>query len=79
MSFLTRTTATAFRSTRLLPRALFSTSVQTQKSTVDAARDTLKEVDRKVADVAVKGIEKGGMSFPLYNRLQSDAYGSYPS
>jgi hypothetical protein len=39
---------------------LFSSSVRVQKSTVDAAKDTLKTADRAVSDTLVKGIEKGG-------------------
>ena len=53
-------TFSAFRLARVAPRAAFSTSIRTQKSAIDAAKDTLKEIDRKVADSAVKGIEKGG-------------------
>ncbi|MCJ1365960.1 hypothetical protein MMC16_005085 [Acarospora aff. strigata] len=52
-------TFSAFRLARVAPRAAFSTSIRTQKSAIDAAKDTLKEIDRKVADSAVKGIEKG--------------------
>ncbi len=59
MLFLRASTST-FRVARLAPRAAFSTSVRNQKSAIDAAKDTLKEVDRKVSDAAVKGIEKGG-------------------
>lgn len=60
MSFLYKTSTSAFRVARLAPRAAFSTSVRSQKSAIDVAKDTLKEVDRKVADAAVRGIEKGG-------------------
>jgi hypothetical protein len=35
-----------------------------QKGPVDAAKDTLKKADDIVSKVAVKGIDKGGMSIP---------------
>jgi hypothetical protein len=60
MSFLYKASTSAFRVARLAPRAAFSTSVRSQKSAIDVAKETLKEVDRTVADAAVKGIEKGG-------------------
>ncbi|KAI4164969.1 MAG: hypothetical protein LQ342_001245 [Letrouitia transgressa] len=59
MSFLLRT------STRTLPIArarLLSTTPLVRKSAVDTAKDAAKNVDRKVSDAAVKGIEKGGKS-----------------
>jgi len=64
MSFLTRTSTTTLRTLRFTTsRAAFSTSIRSQKSavdsTIDAAKDTLKTIDRKVSDAAVKGIEKG--------------------
>lgn len=49
--------------TRALPLArtrFFSTSPLARKSAVDAAADTVKTMDRKISDAAVKGIEKGG-------------------
>jgi len=60
MSFLYKASTSAFRVARLAPRAAFSTSVRSQKSAIDVAKDALKDVDRTVADAAVKGIEKGG-------------------
>ena len=55
------------------PRAAFSSSVVLQKSAVDSAKDTLKTVDRAVADKLVDGINVGGKSthFPtlLYSLL----------
>lgn len=42
---------------------LFSTSVRVQKGPVDAAKDTLKTVDKTVSQTIVAGIEKGGKSF----------------
>ena len=60
MSFLYKASTSAFRVGRLAPRAAFSTSVRSQKSAIDVAKGALKEVDRTVADAAVKGIEKGG-------------------
>ncbi|MCJ1337135.1 hypothetical protein MMC09_002414 [Bachmanniomyces sp. S44760] len=62
MSFLSRTLPTLRCSTAVsttVPRAAFSTSIQSRKSAIDAAKDTLKDVDRKISDAAVKGIEKG--------------------
>jgi hypothetical protein len=38
------------------PRAAFSTSVQRQKTVTEAAKDTLKTVDRKVSDKLVEGL-----------------------
>ena len=55
----------SFARVRLQPLArqarFFATSPY-RKSVVDTAKDAVKKVDRKVADAAVKGIEKGGMS-----------------
>ena len=79
MSFLTRTAATAFRTTRHTSRATFSTSVRAQKSAVDAAKDTLKAVDRKVSDAAVKGLEKGGKSSPIVFVTRPSSLGFVPS
>lgn len=39
---------------------LFSTSPYARKSTIDAAKEAAKTLDRTIADAAVKGIEKGG-------------------
>lgn len=44
----------------MIARRLFSTAPALRKTAVDAAKDTLKKVDRTVSDAAVKGIEKGG-------------------
>ena len=60
MSFIYRASSTAFRVARVAPRATFSTSVRTQKTAIDTAKDALKDVDRTIANAAVKGIEKGG-------------------
>ncbi|KAL9018681.1 MAG: hypothetical protein Q9185_003995 [Variospora sp. 1 TL-2023] len=46
-------------STRPSSTRFLSTTPTARKSAVDAAKDTAKAVDRTVADVAVKGIEKG--------------------
>lgn len=89
MTFLYRSSTSAFRLARLAPRTAFSTSVRTQKSAVNTAKETLKDVDRKVADAAVKGIEKGGMlpcSTSSHSRwtsfypveTMSEAQSSYP-
>lgn len=43
----------------------FSTTFAAQKTATEAAKDTLKSVDRTVSDAAVRGIEKGGMSYPI--------------
>ena len=58
---------------RLQPLArqarLFTTSPHRQ-SVLDTAKDTVKKVDRTVADAAVKGIEKGGKLIPrIYQAL----------
>jgi len=65
MSFLTRTTPilrTAVRSSTAYssPR-LFSVAAVHQKSATETVKDGLKKVDRAVSDVAVAGIDKGGM------------------
>lgn len=39
---------------------LFTTTSPAQKSATEAAKDTLKTVDRTISNAAVKGIEKGG-------------------
>ena len=70
MSFLTRTSATTLRTLRFTTsRAAFSTTFRAQKSavdsTLDAAKETLKSIDRTVSDAAVKGIEKGRTLLPL--------------
>ncbi|PSS07007.1 hypothetical protein M430DRAFT_148061 [Amorphotheca resinae ATCC 22711] len=52
---------TVFRSSRTIafaPRA-FSTSLVAQRTAAQAAKDTLKTVDRKVSDKLVDGIEVG--------------------
>ncbi|MCJ1485265.1 hypothetical protein MMC06_005439 [Schaereria dolodes] len=59
MSFFYKASSNAFRAARIAPRAPFSISVRSQKSAVDTAKDTVKSVDRKISDAAVKGIEKG--------------------
>ena len=59
MSFIARA---AFRRAAFAPRA-FSTSFAVRKSPVEAAKDTLKSVDRAVSDKLVDGIEIGGMFF----------------
>ncbi len=54
-----RIRATAFaRSSGPFVRA-FSSTPQVSKSVIDSAKDAAKVIDRTVADVAVKGIEKG--------------------
>lgn len=40
--------------------AAFSTSATFQKSPVQAAKETLKSVDRKVSDKLVEGLDMGG-------------------
>lgn len=39
---------------------VFSTSPYARKSAIDAAKEAAKNLDRTVADAAVKGIERGG-------------------
>ncbi|KAK3317669.1 hypothetical protein B0T19DRAFT_295769 [Cercophora scortea] len=66
MSFLTEVTArrvATFQLPRTLatsaPRAAFSSGVTLRKNPVDAAKDTLKTVDRAVSDKLVDGIDIG--------------------
>ena len=72
MSFLTRITpatrTTLSSSSPLFLRtavaakpAPFSTTSVQQKGPIQVAKEGLKKADKKVSDVAVKGIEKGGM------------------
>lgn len=56
----TQTTFTMFRQTLARNVRLFSTSVRTQKSAVDAAKDAAKTVDKTVSQTIVKGIEGAG-------------------
>lgn len=61
MSFLTRTQPILRQSvtiSRQAPR-LFSTTLIQKKTATEAAKDTLKSVDRTVSDTIVKGIDKG--------------------
>ncbi|KAK4122029.1 hypothetical protein N657DRAFT_682494 [Parathielavia appendiculata] len=55
---LTRCLATT-TATSNLTRAAFTTATRYQKSAVESAKDTLKTVDRKVADKLVDGIDIG--------------------
>jgi hypothetical protein len=60
---------TVFRSSRTIafaPRA-FSTSLVAQRTAAQAAKDTLKTVDRKVSDKLVDGIEVGRMYLPGFS------------
>ena len=65
MSALTSRTAAVTRrlatttTTSTLSRAAFTTTTRRQKTPVDAAKDTLKSVDRKVSDKLVDGINIG--------------------
>ena len=54
-----------FRSTIIRNARLFSTNARLQKSATETIKDAAKTIDRTVSDAAVKGIEKGGTSFPL--------------
>jgi hypothetical protein len=68
MSFLTRTvplttaraTGTIIAPSSVLANRSFSTTRVAQKGPVEATKDTIKKVDRTVANAAVKGIETGG-------------------
>lgn len=40
-----------------------SSTASYQKGPVETAKDTLKRTDRAVSDAAVKGIDKGGLSY----------------
>ncbi|KAK3292983.1 uncharacterized protein B0H64DRAFT_375963 [Chaetomium fimeti] len=65
MSALTSRTAAITRRlasttpTSTLSRAAFTTTTRRQKNPVEAAKDTLKTVDRKVSDTLVDGINIG--------------------
>jgi hypothetical protein len=65
MSFLTRTSIRVASRATFAPRA-FSTSFTAQKTATEAAKDTLKTVDRKVSDKIVDGIEVGRMCSPYF-------------
>lgn len=60
MATVSRTAARSSNFTSVVPRAAFSTTVQLQKTPVDAAKDGLKKVDRVVSDKIVDGIDLGG-------------------
>ncbi|KAI0206655.1 hypothetical protein F4808DRAFT_2297 [Astrocystis sublimbata] len=63
MSFLTeaaaRRVALVSRATSLRAPRQFSTSLAARKSVTEAAKDTIKTVDRKVSDKLVDGINAG--------------------
>lgn len=67
MSFLAKATfgrAAMLQAPRLaiVPRAAFSTGFPLHKTAAETAKDSLKQVDRAVADKVVDGIEMGGAS-----------------
>jgi hypothetical protein len=51
---------TMFRQAIARQARLFSTAPIARKSVVDSAKETVQQVDKTVAQAAVKGIEKGG-------------------
>ncbi|PSR85680.1 hypothetical protein BD289DRAFT_453184 [Coniella lustricola] len=57
MATLTRTAASSTFTT--VPRASFTTSLYLRKTVTEAAKDTLKTVDRAVSDKLVDGIDAG--------------------
>lgn len=65
MSFLTqvatRRMAMASRSVMTQAPRSFSVATRLQKNPVEATKDTIKQVDRKVSDKIVDGIETAGM------------------
>ena len=62
MSFLYKTTPVLRTATLARPPArLFSTAIVCRKSATETVKAGLKSVDRAVSDVAVAGIDKGGM------------------
>lgn len=68
MSFFARTSRITLRALQSAPAApSFSTSVRVHKSATETAKDTLKAVDRTIANAAVKGIEKGRTLFVSRN------------
>lgn len=64
MSFLTeaaiRRLALTSRVAAVQAPRQFSTSIVAQKTVTEAAKDTIKNVDRKVSDKLVDGINAGG-------------------
>ena len=67
MSFLTQTTIRSARAaTTLAPRA-FSTSFVTRKTTTESVKDAVKNVDRKVSEKLVGGIEIGRTHSPSWS------------
>jgi hypothetical protein len=75
MSFLTRT---ALRAPRVFAPRAFSTSFVAYKTPVEAAKDTLKTVDKAVAGKIVDGIEIGGMSSQVSVKFPPLPVGSSP-
>ena len=59
----------SYRSSKLISKLAraYTTNPRLQKSAADSAKDTLESVNRTLSDAAVKGIEKGGMSLPLFS------------
>jgi hypothetical protein len=55
---------------------LFATTARYQKGPVELGKDALKKVDRVVSDAAVKGIETGGMYWPVSHSMSSLIYPS---
>lgn len=62
-----------FRQTIARNARLFSTSVRTQKSAVDAAKDAAKTVDKTVSQTIVKGIEGAGTSKAFSSSIGTSA------
>src|SRR5579871_6699393 len=76
MSFLTSRAFTALRTSAFPPVArTFATTTQHRKTATEVVKDTLKTVDRAVADKIVDGIEIGGRPFYF---LPSFHLGQFP-
>jgi guanyl-specific ribonuclease Sa len=67
----TTTTTTASR-TSILSRAAFTTTAPQHKTPVESAKETLKQVDRKVSDKLVDGINIGCTFRPAHTPLNSN-------
>ena len=72
MSFLARSAQPISQIVRTpIATRAFTVSAMRQKGPVDAAKDALKTVDRKVSDKLVGGIKVGGkLPFPLPHSAQ---------
>jgi hypothetical protein len=63
---LLRTRVVAAPTTSFQAIRSISATASYNKSAVDAGKDALKKADRNISDAAVKGINKGGKYYALY-------------